>query len=228
PGRLRAVGPPGGAGRWSLVAPLLTPEPTATVAAHATAVQMAERYGVVTREAVLAEGISGGYSGVYGVLKVLEERGQLRRGYFVAGLGAAQFALAGAVDRLRAAAGHDETIVLAATDPAQPYGAALAWPESAGRPARSANGLVVLRGGKALAWYDRRSHHLVTFPETMSDPAWIPALARLITDGRARTVEVRKVDGGRIPPALGEMLEANGFVSSYRGYAAAPRVMAGR
>ncbi|MBA3984169.1 MAG: DEAD/DEAH box helicase, partial [Acidimicrobiia bacterium] len=185
-------------------------------------------YGVVTREAVLAEGITGGYSGVYGVLKVLEERGQLRRGYFVAGLGAAQFALPGAVDRLRAAAGHDEPLVLAATDPAQPYGAALAWPESAGRPARSANGLVVLRGGEALAWYDRRSHHLVTFPATLSDAAWIPALAHLINDGRARTVEVRKVDGGPISPELGVLLEANGFVAGYRGYAAARRVEAAR
>ena len=228
PGRLRSVGPPAGAGRWSLVAPMLTPEPTSTAAAHATAMQMAERYGVVTREAVLAEGITGGYSGVYGVLKVLEERGQLRRGYFVAGLGAAQFALPGAVDRLRAAAGHDEPLVLAATDPAQPYGAALAWPESAGRPARSANGLVVLRGGEALAWYDRRSHHLVTFPAMLSDAAWIPALAHLINDGRARNVEVRKVDGGPISPELGVLLEANGFVAGYRGYAASRRVEAAR
>ena len=90
-------------GRWSLVAPLLEPAPTPTEAAHAAALQLVERHGVVTREAVLAEGVVGGYASVYGVLKVLEERGQVRRGYFVDGLGAAQFALPGAVDRLRMA-----------------------------------------------------------------------------------------------------------------------------
>jgi len=101
PGRLTRIGPPAGAGRWSLVAPLLEPRPSPTEAAHAMALQLVERHGVVTREAVLAEGVVGGYAAVYGVLKVLEERGQVRRGYFVSGLGAAQFALPGAVDRLR-------------------------------------------------------------------------------------------------------------------------------
>ncbi|MEO5901277.1 MAG: DEAD/DEAH box helicase, partial [Ilumatobacteraceae bacterium] len=122
PGRLTRIGPPTGAGRWSLVAPLRHPPPTATQSAHSMALQLLERYGVVTREAVLAEGVLGGYSSVYGVLKVLEERGQVRRGYFVAGLGAAQFALPGAIDRLRAAREITEDdlapLVLAATDPA--------------------------------------------------------------------------------------------------------------
>ena len=136
PGRLGRIGPPAGAGRWSLVAPLLEPRPTATESAHATAMQLVERHGVVTREAVLAEGVVGGYASVYGVLKVLEERGQVRRGYFVSGLGAAQFALPGAVDRLRSSASGPTIrrsatpatrrsatpVVLAATDPAQPYG----------------------------------------------------------------------------------------------------------
>ena len=103
PGRLTRIGPPAGQGRWSLVAPLLRPVPTATEAAHAQALQLVERYGVVTREAVMSEGLVGGFSAVYGVLKVLEERGQIRRGYFVDGLGAAQFAVPGAVDRLRSA-----------------------------------------------------------------------------------------------------------------------------
>ena len=108
--------------------------------------QLVERHGVVTREAVLAEGVVGGYAAVYGVLKVLEKRGQVRRGYFVSGLGAAQFALPGAVDRLRqvrerADAGSGVVaapVVLSATDPAQPYGATLAWPDTAGHPARGA------------------------------------------------------------------------------------------
>ncbi|MGK0275121.1 MAG: ATP-dependent Lhr-like helicase, partial [Ilumatobacter sp.] len=132
PGRLNRIGPPAGQGRWSLVAPLLLPAVHPTEASHAQALQMVERYGVVTREAVLAEGIAGGFTSVYGVLKVLEERGQIRRGYFVDGLGAAQFAVPGAVDRLRAAREtpdallHPENvpdpIVLATTDPAQPFG----------------------------------------------------------------------------------------------------------
>ena len=102
PGRLSRIGPPAGAGRWSLVAPQLEPRPPPTEITTARAFQLLERYGVLTRETALAEGIEGGFAGVYPVLKALEERGQVRRGYFVAGLGAAQFALPGAVDRLRA------------------------------------------------------------------------------------------------------------------------------
>ena len=109
PGRLTRLGPPAGAGRWSLVAPLLEPAPSSTERAHAAALQLLERHGVLTREAALAEGVEGGFAGVYPVLKALEERGQVRRGYFVAGLGAAQFALPGAVDRLRATASQPRT-----------------------------------------------------------------------------------------------------------------------
>jgi ATP-dependent Lhr-like helicase len=239
PGRLTRIGPPLGAGRWSLLAPLLQPVPSTTVAAHATALQLLERYGVVTREAVLGEGISGGYAAVYGVLKVLEERGQVRRGYFVDGLGAAQFALPGAVDRLRSQrevvdrALHPEAaaapVVLAATDPAQPYGATLAWPETPGRPARAAGALVVSRAGVPLVWFDRRSNHLVTFAgrgdrgdagDAGDDPGWAEALAALVKDGRARSVEVRKVDGEPIDrtgvPA--QALLRAGFVEGYKGF----------
>jgi ATP-dependent Lhr-like helicase len=232
PGRLTRIGPPAGQGRWSLVAPLVQPAPRPTEAAHAAALQMLERYGVVTREAVLAENVVGGYAGVYGVLKVLEERGQTRRGYFVAGLGAAQFSVPGAVDRLRAVRDapdpelHPEAVpaavVLAATDPAQPYGAALAWPASPGRPARSAGALVVLWQGRPLVWFDRRSHHLVTFPDTLDafgGPAWAEALAARVVAGRARSVEVRKVDGEPLEPRspVARLLHGAGFVDSYRG-----------
>ncbi len=229
PGRLTRIGPPAGAGRWSLVAPLLTPRPTTTAAAHAAALQLLERYGVVTREAVLAEGIVGGYAGVYGVLKVLEERGQVRRGYFVSGLGAAQFSLAGAVDRLRTVREtadpvlHPQDVpapvVLAVTDPAQPYGASLAWPQSPGRPARSAGALAVLHAGRALVWFDKRSHHLVTFPGAADDTVWAEALASLIKDGRARKVEIRKINGEALDSAsvLVAALKRSGFVDGYRG-----------
>ncbi len=232
PGRLTRIGPPLGAGRWSLVAPLLEPQPAPTAVAHASALQLLERYGVVTREAVLAEGVRGGYASVYGVLKVLEERGKARRGYFVAGLGAAQFGLPGAVDRLRSAREtpdadlHPDTlpppVVLAATDPAQPYGAALSWPESPGRPARSAGAVVVLRAGEPLVWFDRRSHHLVTFPGATGDLSWAEALATLVKDGRARSIEVRKVNGEPLGPVgpWADSLRASGFVEGYKGFVA--------
>jgi ATP-dependent Lhr-like helicase len=221
------------------VAPLLLPAPTPTEAAHAQALQLVERHGVVTREAVLAEGVVGGFANVYGVLKVLEERGQVRRGYFVDGLGAAQFAVPGAVDRLRSERETPDPlirpddipppIVLAATDPAQPYGAALAWPNSPGRPARSANALVVLHAGEPLIWFDRKGRHLVTFPVTTTDRSWADALVSLAKEGRASAVEVRKVDGESVNaapvdraassamPDVLEALRAVGFVDGYRG-----------
>ena len=133
-------GPPTAAGRWSLLPEI---EPDATVRSYAAAEVLLDRYGIVTRGSVVAEGVSGGFAGVYRVLAAAEESGRVRRGYFVEGLGAAQFATAGAVDRLRAqsrplpdgpapyAAGRGDgatSVVLAASDPANPYGAALAWP----------------------------------------------------------------------------------------------------
>jgi ATP-dependent Lhr-like helicase len=222
PGRLSQLGPPAGAGRWSLVAALLQPAPSPTELAHARASQLLERHGVLTREAALAEGVSGGFAAVYGVLKILEERGQARRGYFVSGLGAAQFALPGAVDRLRdvreAPIDREAPLVLSATDPAQPYGAALAWPDTAGRPARSAGALVVLAEGTPLVWFDARSRHLVTFAGAVEDSRWAEALAMLVKDGRLRTAEVRKVDGGPLAPGpIDTALAAAGFADGYRG-----------
>ena len=232
PGRLNRIGPPAGQGRWSLVAPLLAPAAHPTEASHAQALQMVERYGVVTREAVLAEGIAGGFTSVYGVLKVLEERGQVRRGYFVDGLGAAQFAVPGAVDRLRAAREtpdpllHPEDvpdpIVLATTDPAQPYGGALDWPDTPGRPARNVSSLTVLRAGEPLVWFDKRGHHLVTFPNALIDTSWTQALQLLVQDGRLKSLEIRKVNGDTLtgadaPEGFVELLRAAGFADGYRG-----------
>jgi ATP-dependent Lhr-like helicase len=226
PGRLARLGPPAGAGRWSLVEPLLQPAPSATEAAHAQALQLLERHGVVTREAVLAEGVVGGYASVYGVLKVLEERGRARRGYFVAGLGAAQFALPGAVDRLRSEreptdAGEGAPMVLAATDPAQPYGSTLAWPSDdpaqRSRAARTAAAVVVTAAGVPLVWFDRNTHHLVLFPTARHDQRWAAALADLVRNGTERSVEVRKVDGEPVPAEVGDVLRAAGFADGYRG-----------
>lgn len=175
PGRAPSSAPPIVAGRWSL---LPAPETDPTHRAHALARTLLDRHGVVTRGAVAAEGVEGGFSAAYRVLSVFEESGQARRGYVVEGLGAAQFAMEGAVDRLRAATTAREreegagrtaprALVLAAADPANAYGAALPWPTppsgSTHKPGRKAGSLVVLvdgvltlyveRGGKTLlAW----------------------------------------------------------------------------
>jgi ATP-dependent Lhr-like helicase len=223
PGRLARLGPPAGAGRWSLVAPLLRPAPTTTEAAHARALQLLERYGVLTREAALGEGAEGGFAGVYPVLKALEERGQIRRGYFVAGLGAAQFAVPGAVDRLRAEreAADQAPFVLAATDPAQPFGAAIPWPSTEGRPARVAGALVVLAGGEALAYLERGGHRLVRFPAADDDHRWAGALAELVDRGRFRSLELRTIDGAPVnesPAELRLALEQAGFQQAYKGW----------
>jgi ATP-dependent Lhr-like helicase len=175
----------------------------------------------VTREAALAEGTPGGYAGVYPVLKAMEDAGTVRRGYFVAGLGAAQFAMPGAVDRLRATrapTGHDEpaALVLAAADPAQPYGAALPWPAGAGRPSRAAGAYVVLVDGGIAAFLERGGRSLTTFGVD-ADP-WADALASLVKDGRLRRVELIRIDGE--PAAASphaERLRRAGFVDGYRG-----------
>jgi ATP-dependent helicase Lhr and Lhr-like helicase len=164
------------AGRWSLVSSYASAIPTPTERLAARVRQMLDRYGVITREVVQAEEIEGGFAAVYGVLRAMEEAARVRRGYFVAGRGAAQFALPGAVDRLRATRDADEApkiVTLAASDPANPYGAALAWPNnraeqnevassderaekvSVRRPMRSAGALVILIDGILAAWLAR-------------------------------------------------------------------------
>ena len=220
-GGLSATGPPSAAGRWSLVEPLLSPRPSPTESALARAHQLLDRYGVVTRETALGEGAEGGFAGVYPVLKALEERGEARRGYFVAGLGAAQFALPGAVDRLRADRAPEPDaapVVLAATDPAQPYGAALSWPPSPGRPARTAGAHVVLAHGVPLVVLERGGRSLATFEGAESTDAWIEAVISLVKDGRLRKLEIAKVDGVPVRETpWAARLEAAGFTSAYKG-----------
>ena len=112
---------------------------------HRLAQTLLQRHGVLTREAVAAENVPGGFAALYPVLRAMEESGRVRRGYFVEGCGAAQFALAGAVDGLRSQRGTGHaTVLLAAVDPANPYGAVLPWPKLAGRAARAAGAFVVL------------------------------------------------------------------------------------
>jgi len=237
PGTLRRAGPPAGAGRWSLVAGLRQPAPAATERAHALARQLIDRHGVVTREAVLAEGVPGGFVGIYPVFRAMEEAGHVRRGYFVAGLGGAQFAHPGAVDRLRAfrphgfeaevgavadrasedgADGSGGPLVLAAADPAQPYGAALPWPASEGRPARQAGAYVVLAEGVPAAYLERGGRSLLTFGAAPA--SWVDALASLVKDGRLKRIQLGRIDGQEASahPAAPDLRTA-GFADGYRG-----------
>ncbi len=185
-------------GRWSLTGRLFagTSEP------RALAELLLERQGIVTRDGVRGECIPGGYGAVYGELKALETLGVCRRGYFVEGLGGAQFALPGAVERLRELRPKDgeeaEPLVLAAADPAQPYGAALAWPKrSGGRAARVAGAQVVLLGGEAALFVERGGRSLVSLREP--DERWLrPALAALVAHVRGRggkRLAVERFDG---------------------------------
>ena len=157
------------AGRWSLTEELFRAPRRAGPRMRAQAELMLERYGIVTRETVLAEGVPGGFSSLYGELSNLEILGTARRGYFVEGLGGAQFALAGAVERLRSLPRVDEEhVVLAVTDPAQPYGASLKWPRPPSRegdadgdgrggrrPSRVAGAFVLLRNGEPVVYVER-------------------------------------------------------------------------
>ncbi|WP_399217230.1 ATP-dependent helicase [Streptomyces sp. SAJ15] len=291
-------GPPTVAGRWSL---LPTREPETTHRAHALARALLDRHGVVTRGAVAAEGVEGGFAAAYRVLAAFEESGQARRGYVVEGLGAAQFAMDGAVDRLRAvsvarerasapsatpggyalvdsvpAVGYDgtgqaldgygtpgfggsapveafggpapstagrhgapaspaaggRTVVLAAADPANAYGAALPWPEppsDAGhKPGRKAGSLVVLVDGELTLYVERGGKTLLAWPLGPAEAASpfddgrlqaaIDALAHAARAGALGTVTVERING---TPALsspfGPILESAGFHATPRG-----------
>lgn len=194
--RTRGASESATAGRWSLTARLFE----GAADRRALAELLLERQGIVTRDGVRAEGIPGGYGAVYGELKALETIGSCRRGYFVDALGGAQFALPGAVERLRELRRLDdhEALVLAAADPAQPYGSVLPWPRRAGaRAARVAGAHVVLLGGSAALFVERGARSLVPLREP--DPEWLqPALVVLVDwvrAGRGRRLAVERFDG---------------------------------
>jgi ATP-dependent Lhr-like helicase len=228
PGRLTSLGPPEAAGRWSLVEPA-GESVTSTERAHALATALLERHGVVTREAVVAEGVEGGFASTYPILRAMEEAGRIRRGYFVEGLGAAQFALSGALERLRTVrepeSGTPIVHLLAATDPAQPYGAALAWPrrgEDDRRPLQRAAGAYVgLVAGSAAAYLERGGASLQLLPAA-DDPEMlrlaVSGLRALVADGRVRELVIKRVDGEPVSSSVRrEDLLTAGFVPGYRG-----------
>jgi ATP-dependent Lhr-like helicase len=217
------------AGRWSLTEAAGDAPITPTERATARIRQLLERHGVLTREVVRSEGTGGGFAAAYGILKAMEDAGRIRRGYFVAGLGAAQFALPGAVDRLRAARERPEephAVVLAATDPANPYGAALSWPERAeGRkPMRTAGALVVLVDGRLAGWLGRGEEQLLTFvaEEADAEPtrtALAAALADEVGPERRSTLFIQSVDGAPVDESpIADALREAGFARTPRGY----------
>ncbi len=243
--------PPIVGGRWALTGELDT-DPTRRM--HALAEALLDRHGVVTRGCVQAERVPGGFAAVYRVLAAFEEAGRCRRGYFVAGLGAAQFGATGAVDRLRAAddnpgsggpggPGPDgpgqmlaatdrpgsrrsepvRAVVLAATDPANPFGAALEWPareEPGGhRPGRKAGAVVVLVDGELALYVERGGRSLLSWSEQPArlGPA-ADALALAVRDGALGRLTVEKADGEHVlSSALGQVLEQAGFHATPRG-----------
>ncbi|MFJ6280813.1 ATP-dependent helicase [Arthrobacter subterraneus] len=220
--------PPQVAGRWSL---LPATEGDATISAHATAELLLDRYGVLTRGSVASEGIPGGFGLMYKMLSRLEEMGRCRRGYFIEHLGAAQFAVPATVDRLRSfsadarpdgsAAKQPTAVALAATDPANPFGAALGWPPHDGghRPGRKAGALVVLVDGLLALYVERGGKTMLTYTE---DPdaltAAAAALVTAIRQGAADKMAVEKINGeSALDSPAGRALADAGFYSTPRG-----------
>ncbi len=245
------TGPPTVSGRWFLVPPA-DPDPTRRL--HAVARTLLDRHGILIRGAVASERVPGGFAAIYPVLRAMEDAGQCRRGYFVEGLGAAQFALPGAVDRMRAMAADAEQgeqadpwsrpapgqqagsgqpsraagpapVVLAAGDPANPFGAALPWPdrpdETPGghRPGRKAGALVVLTGGHLVLYVERGGKTILSWT---SDPAVLgpaaAALAGVARGGALGRLTIERADGETVHGSpLAHALEEAGFRATPRG-----------
>lgn len=213
------------AGRWSLLPPV---EADTTIHAHATAELLMDRYGILTRGSVMSEGVPGGFGLLYKVLARLEEMGRCRRGYFIEQLGAAQFAVPATVDRLRSFSRENQlavpeplAVALAATDPANPYGAALPWPASEGghRPGRKAGALVVMVDGDLVLYVERGGKTLLAYTddaETLLLAA--AALVQIIRRGAAEKMAVEKANGVDVlDTPVATALMAAGFYSTPKG-----------
>ncbi|MGO1973363.1 MAG: ATP-dependent helicase [Propionibacteriaceae bacterium] len=222
--RTPRISNPTTAGRWALVPRDGADQRTLFTQGLFTAL---DRYGVLTRGSVLTEDAPGGFGAAYRGLSSLEEAGQCRRGYFVDGLGAAQFALSGAVDRLRESDRADDpdaapdALLLAACDPANPYGAALPWPDRPGhRPGRKPGALVVISGGELVAYAERGLRTLLTFTTDAGVlAAAAEALASAVRAGRLGRVTVERVDGAHVfeATAVSSALQQAGFAMTPRG-----------
>ena len=221
--RSRRVVPAKTQGRWSLVP---AANANATERANALAQQMIARYGVVVREVAAVESISGGFSAIYPVLKAMEESGRIRRGYFIAGLGATQFATAGAIDLLRGFRDEPErpeTLMLAATDPVNPYGALVKWP--AAGLTRSVGASVILVNGMLACYVARGDKELKVFlPEDEPSRSMVAkeiarALANVVMSGTRRALLITEVDDQPVAlSAIAPFLAEAGFVTTSMGY----------
>jgi ATP-dependent helicase Lhr and Lhr-like helicase len=228
--RSRRVAPPSAEGRWSLVADRTPAAVSPTERATALAQQLLSRYGVITREVAAAEGIAGGFSAVYDVMKALEDAGRVRRGYFVSGVAATQFALPAALELMRTlkdTPDDAEVVTLAATDPANPYGTMLKWPvtaeTSAGRgPTRSVGAIVLMVNGLLAAYISRGARQLTVFvPEDDPQRSTVArALARrLARFGVEGGILIDEINGAPAREhALAPFLTEAGFVASAMGY----------
>ena len=223
--RRRRPGAPQVQGRWSLTGPLFADAPAHGPRMRAVAELLLERYGIVTRETVLAEGIPGGFAGLYGELSNLETLGTARRGYFVEGLGGAQFALPAAIERLRTMRTDEPAgaLVLAATDPANPFGATLPWPkreeDQTRRPARVPGAYVVTIDAEPVLYVERGGKGLV--PLRAVDEDWLraalEALAEAVKRGRVPRLGIERFDGEPVVGSeTGELLVELGFRQSPR------------
>jgi ATP-dependent Lhr-like helicase len=239
--RSRRTTPPEASGRWSAVTSRRATPAALTDWSAAMAQQLLTRHGLVTRETAQAESIAGGFSAVYDVLRAMDERGKIRRGYFVTGVTATQFAVPAALDLLRSlreTADEPETIVLSATDPANPYGAILRWPERPAAegttrgPTRTVGARVVLVDGRLCGYLVRGHRHLLTWlPEDEPDRSRVAralaaALARMAVDaeGQPAGLLVAEIDEG--PAAEHELapyLAASGFIAGAMGFQRARR-----
>jgi ATP-dependent Lhr-like helicase len=221
--RSRRVAPPSTQGRWSLLPP---PKGTATERANAIAHQLLARYGIIVRESAAVESVPGGFSAIYPVLKAMEESGRIRRGYFVAGFGATQFGSAGALDLLRSnreEPDKPETVMLAATDPANPYGSLMKWP--APGLMRVPGASVILVNGMLGAYVGRGEKQLSVFlPEDEPMRGTVAreiarVLASLVTNGVRRALLIGEInDAPASRSDLGPYLAEAGFMPSAMGY----------
>ncbi|ALG84245.1 ATP-dependent helicase [Gordonia phthalatica] len=220
-----AATPPHVGGRWSV---LRRVDVDPTTAAAATCEILLDRYGVVTKGSVAAESTEGGFARIYKALGVFEDNGQVRRGYYIDGLGGAQFAAGHTVDLLRETVvptreQRSEAVVLATTDPANPYGAALDWParsvESGHRPGRKPGAVVVLVAGHAVVFVERGGKTVLTFTDdTDALEAAADALFQAVSAGRIPRIHIDQVDGEPVRRTpLGEQLVAAGFATTPRG-----------
>lgn len=224
----RAPGLPGSEGRWSLLPAIAASVLTPTERLTSVAVQLLERYGVLSRESVATENLPGGFAALYAVLTAMEERGRVRRGYFVAGLGAAQFALPGAEDQLREMRDIPGvgTLILAATDPANVYGAAVPWPErpdDSARAQRTVGARAILRDGELLGVMGKGGQSLVSFlPQPLEERdsaarALAVALTRAVAEGGG-PILLTRIDGqDAVTAPLADALRAVGFSATRRG-----------